>query len=312
MQVCIGSIFVHIEIMLEKVMQSTGNMIAPMICSLTGAIINIIFDPILIFGLLGFPALGVAGAAIATVFGQLCSLLVACYILIKKDHLVKIQLKGFKIDWSIVADIYKVGFPSIIMQAIGSVMLIFYNMILVAYSTTAVAVLGVYYKIQSFVFMPVFGLNQGTMPIIGYNYGARDRERLMTAYKYGLKIAVIVMAVGTVIFQLFPNLLLSMFDASADMYEIGIPALRIISLCFVPAAFGIMNSTVFQGTGHGVLSLFASLIRQLIGILPLAYILIRIGGVTLSWAAFPIAEMIGLTYSVLMFKRLYKKEISNL
>ena len=310
--VCIGSIFSHVEIMLEKVLQATGNMVAPMICSLTGAVINIIFDPILIFGLLGFPALGVAGAALATVFGQLCSLIVSSYILIKKDHLVTIQLKGFRIDWRIVADIYKVGFPSIIMQAIGSVMLIFYNMILVAYSTTAVAVLGVYYKIQSFVFMPVFGLNQGTMPIIGFNYGARNKERLMAAYKYGLKIAVVVMAAGTVLFQLIPEVLLSMFDASEDMYEIGVPALRIISLCFIPAAFGILNSTVFQGTGHGVLSLFASLLRQLVGILPLAYILIRIGGVTLSWASFPLAELIGLTYSIIMFKRLYKKEIATL
>ena len=310
--VCIGSIFSHVEIMLEKVLQATGNMVAPMICSLTGAVINIIFDPILIFGLLGFPALGVAGAALATVFGQLCSLIVSSYILIKKDHLVTIQLKGFRIDWRIVADIYKVGFPSIIMQAIGSVMLIFYNMILVAYSTTAVAVLGVYYKIQSFVFMPVFGLNQGTMPIIGFNYGARNKERLMAAYKYGLKIAVVVMAAGTVLFQLIPEVLLSMFDASEDMYEIGVPALRIISLCFIPAAFGILNSTVFQGTGHGVLSLFASLLRQLVGILPLAYILIRIGGVTLSWASFPLAELIGLTYSIIMFKWLYKKEIATL
>lgn len=310
--VCIGSIFSNVEIMLEKVLQSTGNMVAPMICSLTGAIINIIFDPILIFGLLGFPALGVAGAALATVFGQFCSLIVSSYILIKKDHLVTIQLKGFRIDWRIVADIYKVGFPSIIMQAIGSVMLIFYNMILVAYSTTAVAVLGVYYKIQSFVFMPVFGLNQGTMPIIGYNYGAKDKERLMTAYKYGLKIAMLVMAAGTVLFQLAPELLLGMFDASPEMYEIGIPALRIISLCFIPAAFGIMTSTLFQGTGHGVLSLFGSLLRQLVGILPLAYILVHIGGVTVSWASFPLAEIIGLVYSVIMFKRLYQKEIVNL
>ena len=310
--VCIGSIFSHVEIMLEKVLQATGNMVAPMICSLTGAVINIIFDPILIFGLLGFPALGVAGAALATVFGQLCSLIVSSYILIKKDHLVTIQLKGFRIDWRIVADIYKVGFPSIIMQAIGSVMLIFYNMILVAYSTTAVAVLGVYYKIQSFVFMPVFGLNQGTMPIIGFNYGARNKERLMAAYRYGIKIAEVVMAEGTVLFQLITEVLLSMFDASEDMYEIGVPALRIISLCFIPAAFGILNSTVFQGTGHGVLSLFASLLRQLVGILPLAYILIRIGGVTLSWASFPLAELIGLTYSIIMFKRLYKKEIATL
>lgn len=310
--ICIGSMFSHIEIMLEKVLQSTGNMVAPMICSLTGAIVNIIFDPILIFGLIGFPALGVAGAAIATVFGQFCSLLVACIIIIRGEHLVEVKLRGFRFDWGIVADIYKVGFPSIIMQAIGSIMLIFYNMILVAYSTTAVAVLGVYFKIQSFVFMPVFGLNQGAMPIMGYNYGARNKERLMEAYKLGLKIAVMVMVLGTLLFQLAPNLLLGMFDASEDMYEIGIPALRIISICFIPAAFGIMTSTLFQGTGHGMLSLYGSLLRQLIGILPLAYILIRIGGVTLSWASFPLAEIIGLIYSAIMLKILYKKEIMTL
>lgn len=310
--VCLGCLFINVEVQLEKVLQSTGNMVAPMVCSLTGAVINIIFDPILIFGLLGFPAMGVAGAAIATVFGQICSLIVATCIITKGDHLVKIQLKGFKMDWEIVKDIYKVGFPSIIMQAIGSVMLIFYNMILVAYSTTAVAVLGVYFKMQSFVFMPVFGLNQGAMPIMGYNYGARNKKRLMEAYKCGLIAALSIMTVGTVLFQLFPNLLLGMFDASGEMLRIGIPALRIISICFIPAAFGIMTSTLFQGTGHGMLSLYASLLRQLFGILPLAYILIRIGGVTLSWASFPLAEIIGLTYSALVLRWLYKKEIANL
>ena len=310
--VCIGCLFANVEVQLEKVLQSTGNMVAPMICSLTGAIINIIFDPILIFGLIGFPAMGVAGAAIATVFGQFCSLVVASTIILKKEHLVKIQLRGFQIDWGIVKDIYKVGFPSIIMQAIGSVMLIFYNMILVAYSTTAVAVLGVYFKMQSFIFMPVFGLNQGAMPIMGFNYGARNKERLMETYKCGLKAALVIMALGMLLFHLFPETLLAMFDASDEMLEIGIPALRIISLCFLPAAFGIMTSTLFQGTGHGMLSLYASLLRQLFGILPLAYILIRIGGVTLSWASFPLAELIGLTYSALVFRWLYKKEIVNL
>ena len=198
------------------------------------------------------------------------------------------------------------------MQSIGSLMLILYNMILVAYSTTAVAVLGIYFKIQSFVFMPVFGLNQGAMPIMGYNYGARDKKRLMDTYKEGLKIALIVMGLGLLLFQLLPGGLLKMFDASPEMLRIGVPALRIISLCFLPAAFGIISSTMFQATGHGMLSLFASLLRQLLGILPLAYILIRVGGVTLSWASFPLAEIIGLTYSAVMMRWLYKKEISKL
>ncbi|MGN0736375.1 MAG: MATE family efflux transporter [Anaerovoracaceae bacterium] len=312
MIVCIGSLFLNIQVVIEKILQSTGNMIAPMICGLTGAVVNIALDPILIFGLLGMPALGVAGAAIATVSGQMCGMIIGVVIMIRGEHLVDVKLKKFKINWKVVLDIYKVGLPSIIMQSIGSLMLILYNMILVVYSTTAVAVLGIYFKIQSFVFMPVFGLNQGAMPIMGYNYGARDKKRLMDTYKEGLKLALLVMGLGLLIFQIFPAELLKMFDASQEMLRIGIPALRIISICFLPAAFGIISSTMFQATGHGMLSLFASLLRQLVGILPLAYILIRVGGVTLSWASFPLAEIIGLTYSAVMMRRLYKKEISNL
>lgn len=310
--VCIGSFFVNIQVVFEKILQATGNMVGPMICSLTGAVVNIILDPILIFGLLGAPKLGVAGAAIATVFGQLCGMTVGAIITFKGDHLVSLKIKGFKIDWGIVADIYKVGLPSIVMQSIGSVMLIFYNMILVAFSTTAVAVLGVYFKIQSFVFMPVFGLNQGAMPIMGYNYGARNKDRLMEAYEEALKVAVVVMALGVILFQTLPKQLLLMFEASDEMLAIGIPALRIISICFLPAAFGIITGTLFQGTGHGVYSLCCSVIRQLVGILPLAFILIRIGGVTLSWAAFPLAELLGVTYSAIMLVRLYKREIKDL
>ena len=312
MIVCIGSLFLNVQVVIEKILQSTGNMIAPMICGLTGAIVNIALDPILIFGLLGMPRMGVAGAAIATVSGQLCGMLAGVLIMIKGEHLVQVKIKEFKLNWGVVLDIYKVGLPSIIMQSIGSLMLILYNMILVAYSTTAVAVLGIYFKIQSFVFMPVFGLNQGAMPIMGYNYGARDKKRLMDTYKEGLKLALIVMGLGLLLFQLLPGELLEMFDASPEMLRIGVPALRIISLCFLPAAFGIISSTMFQATGHGMLSLFASLLRQLVGILPLAYILIRLGGVTLSWASFPLAEIIGLTYSAVMMRRLYKKEITNL
>lgn len=310
--VCVGSLFINIQVVLEKVLQSTGNMVAPMLCSLTGAIVNIVLDPILIFGLLGMPEMGVAGAALATVAGQFCGMMVGITIVLKGEHLVTIKIRGFKLDWQIVKDIYKVGLPSIVMQSIGSIMIIFYNMILVAYSTTAVAVLGVYFKIQSFVFMPVFGLNQGAMPIMGYNYGARSRERLMSTYKEAFKVAIVVMTLGTILFQIFPKELLLLFDASDEMLKIGVPALRLISICFIPASFGIITGTLFQGTGHGMLSLYASLIRQLFGILPLAFILIRIGGVTLSWMAFPLAEILGVTYSALVFRWLYKKEISKL
>lgn len=310
--VCIGSLFINIQVVFEKILQATGNMVGPMACSLTGAVVNIILDPILIFGLCGAPEMGVAGAAIATVVGQLCGMIVGAFITFKGDHLVTLTVRGFKTDWRIVADIYKVGLPSIVMQSIGSVMIIGYNKILVDFSTTAVAVLGVYFKIQSFVFMPVFGLNQGAMPIMGYNYGAKDRHRLMETYKESLKFAVLVMALGLVLFQLLPKQLLMLFDASDEMLDIGIPALRIISICFLPAAFGIITGTLFQGTGHGIYSLCCSIIRQLVGILPLAFILIRIDGVTLSWAAFPLAEMLGLTYSAIMLKHLYNKEIKML
>ena len=208
-------------------------------------------------------------------------------------------------------DIYGVGLPSIIMQAIGSVMLLGYNAILAA-SATAVAVLGVYYKLQSFIFMPVFGLNQGAMPIMGYNFGARDRHRLMETYKKAQITALVIMAIGTILFQVFPEVFLKMFSADDEMMEMGVPALRIISICFIPAAFGIMSSTLFQGTGHGVYSLIGSLLRQLVGILPLAYIIYHMAGVTASWASFPLAEIIGVVYSAIMLTRLYKKEIKTL
>ena len=201
--VCIGSLFLNIQVVLEKVLQSTGNMVAPMKCSLTGAIVNVILDPILIFGLFGMPQMGVAGAALATIIGQMCGMIMGVSIVLRGEHLVNIKIRGFKMDWKIVADIYKVGLPSIVMQSIASVMIIFYNMILVAYSTTAVAVLGVYFRIQSFVFMPVFGLNQGAMPILGYNYGAKNKDRLMKTYKEAFKVALIVMAAGTLLFRLY-------------------------------------------------------------------------------------------------------------
>ncbi|MGN0659435.1 MAG: MATE family efflux transporter [Emergencia sp.] len=309
--ITIFCIFSMIQVQMEKVLQATGNMIAPMIISLSGALTNLILDPIMIFGLLGFPAMGIAGAGAATVTGQFVAMCVALFMIFTREHDVKIKLRGFRIDWKVVKDIYGVGLPSIIMQSIGSIMLLGYNMILAA-SATAVAVLGVYYKLQSFIFMPVFGLNQGAMPIMGYNYGARNRERLMDVYKKALLTAAVIMGLGTLIFHLFPQTLLKMFSADAEMMEMGIPALRIISLCFVPAAFGIMTSTLFQGTGHGVYSLLGSLIRQLFGILPLAYFLYHAAGITASWASFPLAEILGLTYSAIMLIYLYKKEIRTL
>lgn len=305
------SMFSSFDLMIEKVLQSTGNMIAPMAISMSGAIVNIILDPILIFGLLGAPRLGVAGAAIATVAGQVVAMTIAFLVFFKKSHDVKIHIRGFHMDWTVVKDIYDVALPAIIMQSIGSFMLLGYNHIL-SPIPTAVAVLGVYFKLQSFVFMPVFGLSQGAMPIMGYNFGARNRERLMRVYRRSIETALIIMAAGFIVFQMFPEFLLHLFSADAEMIKMGVPALRRISLCFLPAAFGIISSTLFQGVGHGIYSLFASLLRQLVCILPFAYILFHTLGVTASWLSFPLAEGVGFMYSLLMVIHLYKKEIKPL
>jgi putative MATE family efflux protein len=309
--VTVCSLFVFIQINTEKVLQATGNMIFPMICSLAGAVINIVFDAILIFGYFGFPKMGVVGAAVATVLGQFISMLLGLILLFGKKHEVSIKIRGFKFNWQSIKDIYSVGFPTIIMQAIVSVMLFFINGIL-AFSETAVAVLGIYFKLNSFVFLPVFGLNQGAMPIMGYNYGARNRERLMHTYTLGFKISLAIMSIGTLVFLLFPAQLLQLFNASENMLEIGIPALRIICICFLPAAFGIMTSTLFQATGHGMLSLWMSLIRQLVGIVPLAWFLSNLGGLDLVWWSWPLAEILGLLYCIIFLKRLYKNELSQL
>ena len=309
--VCIVSFGVFIEINIEKTLQATGNMIYPMVSQLIGAITNIILDPIFIFGLFGVPKMGVAGAAIATVIGQVFAMLFLIFIIVKKDHDIKIDFNNFKIDWGIVKNIYSVGFPSIIMQSIGSAMVVGMNAILIGFTETAVALFGVYFKLQSFVFMPVFGLTQGIMPIIGYNYGARKRTRLLSAIKIGLVIAIGIMAFGTVMFWTIPGRLLSIFNASQTMLKIGVPALQIISICFVPAALGIMFSTVFQSVGNGFSSLIVSVLRQLVVLLPAAFLLSKIG-LTSVWYAFPIAEIASLTASIVIFWRLYQRTLKTL
>lgn len=310
--VTIGSLFILIQVSTEKILQATGNMLFPMMCSIAGAVVNIGLDPILIFGIGPFPEMGVAGAAVATIIGQVVSMALGQYLLFKKDHQVQVKVWGFKMDSRIIKDIYAVGLPAILMQAMMSILQFGLNAILGGLSETAVAVNGVYGRIQSFIFMPVFGLNQGAMPIMGYNYGARDKVRLMKAFKIGFLIAFIIMSIGLVLFQLFPRQFLSMFHASEGMYEIGVSAFRAISLCFLPASFGILASSFFQATGHGVLSLWGSLIRQLIGILPLAFILSRIGGLDLVWFAFPLAEILGIVYCAIAMRYIYKKDISGL
>lgn len=309
--VCIVSFGVFVEINIEKTLQATGNMIYPMIFQLIGAVTNIVLDPIFIFGYLGVPKMGVAGAAIATVIAQILAMTVAIFVLFKKDHAVTIDFRHFRLNKKTVKNIYAVGFPSILMQSVGSVMVVGMNAILIGFTATAVAVFGVYFKLQSFVFMPVFGLMQGIMPIMGYNFGARKRERLLSAVKIGSGIALCIMACGAAVFLIAPDRLLLIFNASPRMLEIGVPALRTICLCFIPAALGITFSTVFQATGHGVNSLVITLLRQLVVLLPSAFLLAKIG-LSSVWFAFPIAEIFSLAASILLFLHLYRTTLKTL
>ncbi len=306
--VSIGS---FLEVNLEKTLQATGNMIYPMLFQLVGAVTNIILDPIFIFGFLGVPAMGIAGAAIATVAGQIVAMVFAVIIVFTKSHDVHITFKKFRINWTTIKDIYIVGVPSIVMQAIGSVLTTALNWILIGFSEAAVSVFGIYYKLQSFVFMPVFGLTHGVMPIMGYSYGARNKKRLLSALKYGCIIAVIIMAVGMLIFMTIPELLLMIFNATDEILAIGVPALRTISLCFIAAAIGIMFSTLFQALGFGFNSLLVSLLRQIIILLPAAYLLSKIS-LDAVWYAFVIAECFSLVASILIYWGVYRKRIRNL
>ena len=312
--ITVGSLFIMIQISTEKILQATGNMTLPMICSIAGAVINIVLDPVLIFGIGPFPEMGVTGAAVATVFGQFVSMCLGQVILFRGTHSVHVKLFGWKFSGRIIKDIYAVGAPAILMQSIMCVMQFGMNIILGALNETAVAVLGVYGRLQSFIFMPVFGLNQGVMPIMGFNFGAKNRKRLMETFKKGFLIAFVIMSIGLIIFQLFPRELLSIFNSheSREMYDIGIPALRTISLCFLPASFGILSSSLFQAIGHGFLSLWASLLRQLVGILPLAWLFAMISGLDYIWYSFALAEIIGLIYSALALRYVYRKEIRRL
>ena len=301
-----------LELLLEKTFQATGNMVYPMITMIIGALVNTIVDPILIFGLLGAPKLGVTGAAISTVFAQFVSMSVGIYFIKRKNTGLKVNLLDLKIDFKIVKEIYKVGAPSIIMQSLSSVMLFGINIILAAFSSTAVAVMGIYGRLQMFIFMPVFGINQGALPIMGYNFGAKSKKRLMDTYKLANIGAFTIMSVGLLIMQIFPDLLLKMFNASPEMYEIGIKALRSISWCFLPAGYGIITAGMMQATGYGFSSMWGSIIRQFVGILPLAYIFGKIGGLDLVWWAFPSAEILGLLYYMMFMYILNKRAFSKL
>lgn len=300
------------QIMTERLMQSTGKTIYTMFTQGLGAIINIILDPILIFGLLGFPKMGIAGAAWATVIGQISAFILATVLNAKFNTDIKLSLKKFRPDGKIIGRIYAVGVPSIIMMAIGSVMNFLLNKILIAFTETAAAVFGVYFKLQSFIFMPVFGMNNGIIPIIAYNYGAQKRKRMTKAIKLGIIYAIMFMLAGLIIMQLFPKQLLSIFNASKGMIEIGVPALRTISICFVFAGFCVAIGSVFQALGKGSLSMFVSISRQLIVLIPAAYLLSLTGKLSNVWWAFPIAEIASVIVSAICFVNLYNKIIKKI
>ncbi len=310
---CCMSVGVFFQITFERLLQSTGRTLYSMISQLTGAVINIIMDPIMIFGLLGCPKMGVAGAAYATVLGQVIASFLGLYMNLKVNKDITISLKEIlRPKREIVKAIYAVGVPSILMMSIGSLMTYLMNRILIVFSTTTTAVFGVYFKLQSFFFMPVFGLNNGLIPVLAYNYGARNRERISESLKFAMTLAVVIMLVGTIVFEVIPGQLLGMFNASDDMKQIGIPALRIICLSFPLAGFSIAMGSIFQAFSESIYSLIISIGRQLVVLIPIAWLLSLTGNVNLVWWAFPVAELVSLVLSVFFFKRLYFRTVKTL
>lgn len=303
------SIFSIVHIAIEKIIQATGNMNAPMLAQLIGAVTNIILDPIFIFGLLGVPKMGIRGAAIATVIGQMVSFGFLLWYQLRRNEAVKVSYRGFRFHWGVVGRIYQVGFPAIVMQSITSIMVMLLNRILIVFSDAAVSVLGVYIKLQTFVYMPVSGLGQGIMPIMGYSYGARNRERLTSCLKIATAISAGITLVGTALFLLIPRQLLGMFDATPEMLQIGVPALRMISLSFVFAALSYIFSTLFQAIGSGTYSLVISILRQLM-VVPIVFILSRVMELSAVWTAFPAAEIVACGVCLLMLRSVFRRKIA--
>ena len=311
--VCCLSLGLFFQLTFERLLQSTGKTMLSMASQITGAGINIILDPILIFGLLGFPKLGVAGAAYATVIGQFCAAILGCFLNLKKNTEITFSLKKvLSPEKETIREIYFVGVPSILMMSIGSVMTYLMNLILKAFSDTAIAVFGVYFRLQSFFFLPVFGLNNGLIPVLSYNYGARKKSRITEALRFAMILAVSIMLVGMLAFELIPNVLLNLFDASEDMLKIGIPALRIICLSFPIAGACIAMGSVFQAFSMSFYSLIISVGRQLLVLIPAAYLLSLFGNINLVWIAFPLAEIVSLFMSLHFFRKLYKTKVEPL
>lgn len=310
--ITVASMGVFLQVTYERLLQSTGKTIFNMITQGSGAIINIILDPILIFGYFGFPAMGVAGAALATVIGQFSATLLAVFFHNKYNKEIVVRRRGFKLDKTTIQNIYKIGVPSIIMQSIGSLTTFCMNNILLMFSSTAATVFGVYFKLQSFVFMPVFGLTNGMIPIVAYNYGARKKKRIYGTLKLSICIAVGIMILGVVVFQLFPKTLLGMFDASENMIAIGVPALRTISLSFVFAGYSIICGSLFQALGNGVYSMMVSIARQIVVIIPVAFIFAKLFGLDMVWWSYPIAEIVSVVMTTIFLKRILAQKVKQL
>ncbi len=308
--ICIGSICKFIHIVFERLLQSTGKTFYTMIAQGAGAITNIILDPILIFGYFGIPKMGTAGAAIATIIGQIVAAVLAITFNFKINKEISISAEGFSPNLEIIKNIYSVGIPSIAMMSIISVTTYGMNNILNKFSFTAIAVFGVYFKLQSFIFMPVFGLNNGMVPIIAYNYGAGNRERIIKTIKLSIIYASCIMIFGLILIQILPEKILALFNASEDMLNIGVPALRIISLSYIFAGVSVVASAIYQAFGNGLLSLLTSVSRQLVVLLPTAYGLSLFRNVNLIWWSYPIAEIMSLVLSIVFLKYIYDKRIT--
>ena len=310
--VAIGSIGIFIEILYERLLQATGNAFLSMVTQTTGAVLNIILDPILIFGWFGLPAMGIAGAALATVIGQWCAAILAFFLNAKLNRELSIHRRHLIPNGFIVRNILSVGVPSIIMMGIGSIMTFGVNQILQGFSETATGVFGIYFKLQSFFFMPLFGINNAVISIVAFNYGARNPDRMMKTVKFAAISGVTIMLTGLAAFQFIPNVLLSIFDPSEEFMHMGIQALRTISWCFPVAAVCIILGSTFQALGTGLYATIVSLCRQLLALLPAAYLLSLSGVVNRVWWAWPIAESIGLTMTLILFLRNYKRRVKPL
>lgn len=300
------------QIIFERLMQSTGRTFYTMITQGVGAIINIVLDPIFIFGYFGLPAMGAKGAAIATVIGQIIAFIIAVILNKKKNADIDLKLKEFRPNLKIIGRIYSIGIPSIIMVAVGSIMTFSINKIVIAFTETAAAVFGVYFKLQSFVFMPLFGMNNGVIPIISFNYGARNKQRVMKTIGVAILFALFFMAIGLAAMQILPKELLSIFNASDQMIKIGVPALKTISISYIFAGFSVVLISVFQAFGKGLFSMSISIARQLVVLVPCAYLLSKTGELDNVWWAFPIAEVMSVLVAGAFFIYLYKKVITKL